>query len=261
MSKRKRKQRRSANSKADKWKKLNWELYRASERVSDCLARITVESPEDVFANIARGFVEKSTRTLKSVNILYDSHLEEQAQVLVRVLFELRLNFDCFIKLTSEDLATACRRVLDAMMLEKIKQLRDPGFSGIADYALEVYEDAEKRITETYGLAERRNMAKYGFTGRSIEGRARLTGHEQAYSIVYRNFSRNVHSTDYLEHSLQLIDVDRDEYLESRDVVGLYTAHFSTGGIAELANAVFDCGLEQELDEIGLRQRELKDAP
>ncbi len=48
-------------------------------------------------------------------------NLPEQAQVLVRVLFELRLDFYEFIRLCRIDSVAATRRLLDAMMLEKIK--------------------------------------------------------------------------------------------------------------------------------------------
>jgi hypothetical protein len=241
-----------------RWKKLNWELYRASENILGCLRDRVAEYPGDPSLAIALGFVVKATKTLKAVNILYDSHLEEQAQVLVRVLFELRLNFDCFLRMIIDDLRGTCLLVTDSMMLEKIKQIKASDFAGVSDELKQEYEEFDKDMSSRYTPSKLRNMAKYGFTGVSIEGRARLTGHEDAYNIVYRNFSRNVHSTDYVEHSVHLSGEDRAEYAESRDIVGLYTAHFSAGGIAEFANLAFRCGLEDELNRIGLLQAQLK---
>jgi len=243
-----------------RWKKLNWELYRVSEDIVSCMEQLAADRPRDMFVGISRGFITKSTQTLKAVNILYDSRLEEQAQALVRVLFELRLNFDCFLKMTQDDMKSACRRVVDSMLLEKLKQVRDPTFvvPPIVPLDPNSVEDMAKEIASRYSPDELRSLTRYGFTGLTIEGRARLTGHKEAYNVVYRNFSRNVHSTDYLEHSLHLIGEDIEEYLESRDITGLYTAHFSAGGIAEFANAVFRCGQEKELNEIGEKQKRIR---
>ena len=104
-------------------------------------------------------------------------------------------------------------------------------------------------------------MRKHGFTGIPIEQRASLTGHEAAYSVVYRNFSRNIHSTDYMESYLksEIYDLsDQAEYLVSRDVVAHYTAHFSAVGMAEIVNHMFSLGFEEQLDALGTRQKEIK---
>jgi hypothetical protein len=94
-----------------------------------------------------------------------------------------------------------------------------------------------------------------------IDQRAKLTEHEEVYNIIYRNFSRNIHSTDYLEHFM--LQESRDskefqEYYEFRGSISLYSAHFSAGGIAEFANHAYKCGLDSELDEIGKKQEALR---
>ena len=53
--------------------------------------------------------------------------------------------------------------------------------------------------------------------------------------------------------------MEADEgYIESRDIVAHYTAHFSAVGIMELANHVFSLGMEKEIEYLGKRQAEIK---
>lgn len=104
-------------------------------------------------------------------------------------------------------------------------------------------------------------LRRHGFTGVPIEQRATLTGHEVAYSVVYRNFSRNVYSTDYVESYIKagIYKGDDDaQYYELRDVVALYTTHFSAAGMAEFANQVFGLGFDRELFKLGERQQAIK---
>ncbi|MBK6617921.1 MAG: hypothetical protein IPG31_05960 [Nitrosomonas sp.] len=73
----------------------------------------------------------KATETLSAVNVLYAHNLAEPAQALIRILFELRINFDCFRHMAAQDPHDAFSRLRDSMMLEKIKQARASGFMGI----------------------------------------------------------------------------------------------------------------------------------
>ena len=251
----------SQSSYISKWISLNFDLQYVCEKIGDTM----LAKPKDAFINIALGYLLKSTRTLKAVNILYNNNLNEQAQSLVRILLELRLNFDCFLKMSNTDLQNTCMRVVYSMMLEKVKQARASGFTGMRKELIDDLLDSEKEISNRYSPDELKNMRRFGFTGMNIESRADFTGHKEAYDIIYRNFSRNIHSTDYLEYYiiqnpnfLKESEYTSD-YLESRDIASLYTAHFSAGGIAEFANHIFKCGLDKELDKIGIAQRKLKD--
>lgn len=203
----------------------------------------------------------KATETLSAVNVLYAHNLEEPAQALIRILFELRINFDCFRQMAAKDPRDAFSRLRDSMMLEKIKQARAASFMGIPDEMIKNLENDEQEIASRYAPEDLNRMRKHGFTGVPIEQRASLTGHEGAYSVVYRNFSRNVHSTDYMESYLKsaIYDVpNQAEYLESRDVVAHYTAHFSAVGMVEIINHMFSLGFDEQLDVLGLRQKEIK---
>ena len=239
------------------WLQVNIELYEACEEL---LERISPTEP-DVFAQIVRGFLAKGTRTLRAVNLLTEDGLWEQAQIMARVLFELRVNFDYLLKLASEDTPDACARVMDAMMLDKIKQLEASQYAGLDQIpggpSRHDFQQVLERIQSRYSKSEISRLRRYGFTGLSLEDRAREVGHELTYQIVYRNFSRNVHSTDYVEHMGGSITLDND-YLDGRNSVTLYVAHCSAGGIAEYLNLIFHSGMEARLDEIGRKQTQLR---
>lgn len=240
------------------WVQLNRDARKVCRAVLDALL---AQEGNDASRHICGAFMSKATETLSAVNVLYAHNLEEPAQALIRILFELRINFDCFRQMAAKDPHDAFSRLRDSMMIEKIKQARAASFMGIPEEMIKNLENDEQEIASRYTPDNLSRMRKHGFTGVPIEQRASLTGHEAAYSVVYRNFSRNVHSTDYMESYLksEIYDVpDQAEYLTSRDVVAHYTAHFSAVGMAEIVNHMFSLGFDEKLDEIGLRQKEIK---
>lgn len=103
----------------DNWQAINRDLVQICQTLCD---RLAGRLNSNVAARISHGFALKAMRTLKSIVILYDNGLPEQAQALVRILLELRLNFDCFLSMLANDYRSTCARVIDSMMLEKIKQ-------------------------------------------------------------------------------------------------------------------------------------------
>ena len=243
----------------NEWVHLNREAKRAC---AEALKRLTTKAVAgDPFAQVSGAFLHKATETLSAVNVLYAHGLQEPAQGLIRILFELRINFDCFLRLARDDVQQAVRRIADSMMLEKIKQARASGYAGVSQELQDKLAQSEQDISARYEPDELRRLRANGFTGVPIEQRATLTGHEVAYSVMYRNFSRNIHSTDYMESYFKagLVDLKvDDDYIESRDVVAHYTAHFSAVGIMEFANHVFSLGMEKEIEYLGKRQAEIK---
>lgn len=240
------------------WMQLNRDARRVCK---EAVSRINTLERRDVFVDICGAFLQKGTETFAAVNVLYAHHLEEPAQALIRILFELRINFDCLLTMAHRDTRNTVERVVDSMMLEKVKQARASGFMGIPAEMQQDLEKYEQDIAAKYEPDEFKRLRKHGFTGVSIEQRAAMTGHEAAYSVVYRNFSRNIHSTDYAESYLKagIYSVsDQDSYIESRNAIAQYVAHFSAVGMTEFANNVFGLGLEKELDELGQRQKKLK---
>ena len=76
----------------------------------------------DIAFQIILTFLIKGTHTLQGILILYKQNLPHEAQVLVRVIFELNVTFEAFVRLLRKDPKGACERFLDSVMLGKIKQ-------------------------------------------------------------------------------------------------------------------------------------------
>jgi hypothetical protein len=173
----------------------------------------------------------KGFDTLRAIQLLYNADLPIQAQALIRILFEIRVDTEIFLRLCAKDPVEAGGRVLDAMMLQKISQQRQSNFVGhdLVSGAPTPEEllQAEKILIEKHGKDIAQKLRRNGFSGLSIEDRAKQVGLSGLYNIVYRNFSRNVHNTDYMEH-LALQGVGKPErwnqYRDIRDHIALSTA-------------------------------------
>jgi hypothetical protein len=153
------------------------------------------------------------------------------------------------------DVKTACMRVMDAVMLEKIKQARASGFKGLdlipgAPSPTDLL-DAEKEIASRYSVPELEKLKQRGFTGINVEQRALRSGLSNEYNIISRNFSRNVHSTDFMELFLQedpkLVTSDPDVYFESRDAVCCEVVFISGAGIVIPINGLAGLGLDRRI--------------
>ncbi len=97
--------------------KRSKELLTIAAKVSAKLVQGSV-APEKILS----AMFMKGMQTFEAIRLLYMKNLPEQSQVLVRVLFELRLDFYEFVRLCRIDSVVATRRLLDAMMLETVKQ-------------------------------------------------------------------------------------------------------------------------------------------
>lgn len=242
----------------NEWMQLNRQAKRAC---ADALTKLVAKTEGEPFGQVSAAFLHKATETLSSVNVLYAHGLQEPAQGLIRVLLELRINFDCLLHMAQADLRGALQRVADSMMLEKIKQARASDYRGIPNDLREKLDQEEGSIDARYSAEELNRIKKHGFTGVPIEQRANLTGHEEAYAVVYRSFSRNIHSTDYVEsyYKAGIMGLSADaEYVKRRDVVAHYTAHFAAVGMMEFVNHLFSLKMEKEIEYLGKRQAEIK---
>ena len=155
-----------------------------------------------------------------------------------------------------DDAPGACARVLDSMLLEKIKQLE------AVDYYPEAPDDirpsrirwaeAEQIIVERYSLEEFRAIKRNGFTDQSLENRCRTIGELSAYNTIYRNFSRNVHSTDYVEQfGGDLVEPNFSEFLETRNNIMLGVARNSVKWVMDWVNNLLDIPLDTNPKESG----------
>ena len=112
----------------DRWLELHATLVSVATSVAECVA---AQSEGDPVAQTSYTFVAKAGRTLEGVVLLTRAGLMEQAQVLVRVLIELRITFQYFTQMANEDLAKTILRINDSMILEKMKQMRASDFAGL----------------------------------------------------------------------------------------------------------------------------------
>ncbi len=186
---------------------------------------ITSQTPPS--ALIFSSLFQKGINTLRAIQLLYEAALPIQAQVLIRVIIEVRIDFEIFHRLWAQDPVYAARRVSDAMMLQKVKQQRESDFRGSDGTTRHELIQLENDLVQRYGRDLAARMRRHGFSGKSIGERARELGLDDLYHIFYRNFSRNVHATDYKEHiSPQDMTISSrwPEYEDLRDDVALSTA-------------------------------------
>jgi hypothetical protein len=150
---------------------------------------------------------------------------------LIRILLEVRIDIELFMRACASDPVVAARKVLDAMMLQKISQQRQSNFVGVSSVpgapSREKMLEDNKVLVQQYGKETAEKIRRNGFSGLSIEERARQVGLSTEYNIVYRNFSWNVHNTDYMEHLADRGAIDKQRwqlYQHVRDNTALSTA-------------------------------------
>lgn len=229
-----------------------------------------MEHPQnDPAKNILLSYLTKISHTLEAVILLYNHSLYHEAQSLIRIAFELYVTFLSFLQILHRSPIEACTRVWDSVMLEKVKQQKASGFKGLdlipgAPTAQELLK-TEKEISLKYSDKELNKLRKHGFSGLNVEQRARQAGLSSLYDIVYRNFSRNVHSTDLTELTLfndpQMVKlIPFSDYTESRDFIGCDVAFLSAFGIAEAINGIFQLNFDRRLKRVISRKEKFKES-
>lgn len=126
-----------------------------------------------------------------------------QGQALIRVLFEVRVDIELFMRACAADPVEAAHKVLDTMTLQKIASSGSRNFSASAlcqERLRAKMLEREQQIIAKYGKDTADKVRRHGFSGLSIEERAKHVDLSTEYHIVYRNFSRNIHNTDYMEN-------------------------------------------------------------
>ena len=125
------------------------------------------------------------------------------------------------------------------------------------------FERIEIEIASRYAAQELRGLKKCGFTCVSIEQRAKITGLEDLYNVVYRNFSRNIHSSDFVEHHMLHGDImpshKMEDYFSYRNYVTLDTTLTSSFGIIVPINYVHNCNLNKEIEALGTRIKVIRE--
>lgn len=87
-----------------------------------------------------------------------------------------------------------------------------------------------------------------------MEDRARQAGAEEHYGIVYRNFSRNVHGSDFNELMLvndpSMLEEHRAGLFEARDGIALDVAFIALYLVADRVDRGFGLGQSDQLTRL-----------
>jgi hypothetical protein len=243
-------------------------ILRKLLRISQELQKTLMEHPQnDAVKTIILSFLAKANHSLEAIILLYKHSLFHEAQSLIRIIFELFITFSSFVKILQANPKEACWRVWDCVMLEKVKQQRASDFKGLdlvpgAPTPQELLE-TEKNITSRYSESELKKIRRYGFSGLNVEQRAQQAGFSDLYDIVYRNFSRNVHSTDFMEltllHNPNMIERVRfSDYTESRDFIGCEVTFISAVGLAGTIDDIFQLNFDRRFIYVNKLREKLK---
>jgi hypothetical protein len=239
------------------------------QRICRELQRALIGHPQnDPIKTILLGFLTKSNHSLDAIILLYKRSLFHEAQSLIRIIFELFVTFMAFEKMLRRDPKEAGMRVWDSVMLEKIKQQKATEFKGLdlipGAPTPQDFFDQEREIANRYPESELKKIKRHGFSGLNVEQRARQAGLSDYYNIIYRNFSRNVHSTDFMEltllHNPNLLEkMTFFNYTESRDFVGCEITFISAAGVAATINGIFQLNFDRRLMNIYKLREKLKE--
>src|ERR1700688_192990 len=97
----------------------------------DIVVTLRHRRSRDVPARLVLAFVNKAAQTGRGIVVLYERAIYHEDQALIRVIFEISISCEHFLRMLREDPKAACQRVIDSMMLEKIRQQRASGFMGL----------------------------------------------------------------------------------------------------------------------------------
>jgi len=198
--------------------------------------------------HILLAYCLKSIDLIEGINKLYEMNLSENAQILIRTLFETNLNFGHVVKLATENIDNAANEIMACMMIReahKTKQqnLESNRLNKISDEFLKNY--SEKEI---------KNIRQYGFPREKIIDRAKNDNKEESYKIMYKNFSRNVHALDFQEYFVKLGIRDYgetyDEKYVLRNSAALNHAHTCFYQIIKFCCMEFEWNISDKLEDI-----------
>lgn len=169
-------------------------------------------------------FLRKTTRLLFGILHLVSMHLEEEAQILIRVQIEIKINFDYFTLIAKRNLEKAIMRIFDYSTLDTIKWLESLDFKfGEHSVDRSEWDVILKNIKSRYSASEFKKLKKKGFSGLSAEAMASKTENNKLYNLAFRRMSSNVHSSNLGEQLKHVISPnDLGEYERTRTSALMY---------------------------------------
>lgn len=169
-------------------------------------------------------FLRKTVRLILAIYPLISMHLEEEAQILMRSLVDLKISFNYFSLIAKDDFDKAFNRIFDFSALNKIKMLNALDYK-IGDHFEDKgnWDKILKEIKSRYTNDEFKKLKKYGFSGLSTELMADRTNNTELYNYSFRKFSANAHLSNLGEQLQHIISPNSsDEYERSRAAALLY---------------------------------------
>ena len=190
----------------------------------------------------------KSIDLSEGVIRMYEEDLPENAQILIRTLFETNVNFGYFLSLiqsVGED--AACFKCFYGVVLESKKNYTQQGLLERWNDKVMLY-DLEEHFKST---GDFNGMKKNGFSSVSIEERAKISGRVDEYNMMYRNFSRNAHANDLVEYLIKIKSFDSEQiYHQDRDEAALIHSFLSLYQMTVFVSKSFGIKADEGLSEI-----------
>lgn len=205
---------------------------------NELITIIKKQDPIDYKNLIVLAFVRKIVRLIEAIKILIENDFAEEAQVLSRSLFESKITFDYFLILAEKNYDGVFDKIIDCMMLEKIKQLESLDYRICPKGKKSFWLDRKKDIHNRYPNHVLKRMKSYGFTGISIEERSKATDNAELYDLFFRLSSRSVHSSDLAESIMPYLSSEESntDYDASRFNMILEVMFICASSILEKAN-------------------------
>jgi hypothetical protein len=177
----------------NKWVKMEELLSKLESLAGDIRRKISeISGPynEKQYKIITLFFFIKSWRTFQSIRLLCSKKLSEDADILLRSLFEAVVNLK-YISLDWQkriELFIGYDYVQRQKLLDKLKTLGDP----LADRILQSSPEVVREVLDEYSKLKDDYPNTLRWSGKSIEAMAKDVGLEKHY-IIYRLLSDHVH--------------------------------------------------------------------
>ncbi len=183
-------------------------------------------------------FFHKYVDVLRGIILLQDNKLMEDAQILIRVLFEVNLNIGDFVSLVNK---LGDSEALSIIQKQSYKMAKKNPFQKMAIsekyHELDYYEE---------------KLKKYDPFEKTLEERAKSQNIIDWYNGMYRNFSRNVHARDWVEYLLKndIDDQEVNDYFVSRNLVGMEHSFLASIQIMKFFNQHFNLGADAVISDL-----------
>lgn len=194
-------------------------------------------------------YTYKATDLFESIIILRKHQQEEASQSLIRSLLELNLKFLGLLMLLDDDKNDGSI-IMDSFRLMRHKNAREQAEYGfISKEVWEEFDNDCRPLFEKYDPKVIKTLRDHGFCQKGLKDLAREQNKMPLYQLLYRNFSRNVHSDDIMEYLIKIFTPEKkfDDYILSRNDAALAACHNCFLEVVRAFYLVFELGDSEDL--------------